>query len=188
MKLLNQLKLYLGERLLLKQKDSRRSAAVANFDRARSVAIIYREKGESFFILVKQYVKYLKAEQGIREVLAMAYIENEKDVPHYHLHRLQYDYFTGKELSFYMEPKCEQVANFVLNDFDILIDLEKDPPLPLRFLVQASKARFKVGYFSEQHQFLYDMMLKTDANATFDEYIKQVNHYLKLIDTHDARA
>lgn len=188
MKFLNDIKCMLGERKLKRKEESKRKPAVANFGRAKSVGILYREKGEGFFILVKQYVKYLKAEQGIRDVLALCYIDDHKAVPHYHLHRLRFDYFTDKELNFFMEPVCEQVNKFIANDFDILIDLEKDPSLPMRFVLQASQARFKVGYYAEEYEYLYDMMLKTGEQATFDQYIQQVNHYLNIIDTNDARA
>jgi hypothetical protein len=188
MNFLKGIKNALGERRLKGRSEVQRYAAVTNFERARSVAVIYQEKGEGFYILVKQYVKYLKAEMGIREVLAMAYIDNHKEVPHYHLHRLRYDYFTNKELDFFMEPAGEQVQNFIKRDFDILIDLEKETPLPLRYVMQASKARFKVGYHSQENEYLYDLMIRTGNQTTFDEYIKQVNHYLKTIDSHDARA
>jgi len=177
-----------SEKRLLSRADTRVKPKVANFGRARSVALVYREKGEGFFILVKQYVKYLKAEQGIPEVLAMAFIEDEKHVPHYHLHRLRYDYFTGNDTDLFSEPNCEETTKFSDRDFDILIDLEKEPPLELRYLVQRCKARFKVGYYSEENSFLYDMMIDAGERATFDEYAKQVNHYLNIIDSHEARA
>lgn len=177
-----------GEYKLKNRADARKKPKVANFSRARSVAVVYREKGEGFFILVKQYVKYLKAEQGIPEVLAMAYVEDADRVPHYHLHRLRYDYFTSKDTDWFSEPKCEQTFNFQENGFDILIDLEKDPPLPLKFLVKSCKAKFKVGYYSDENSDLYDMMIRTQDRATFDEYVKQVNHYLNIIDSDEARA
>ncbi|MCA1751454.1 MAG: hypothetical protein ABR572_03465 [Cryomorphaceae bacterium] len=177
-----------SERRLKARADVRVRPKVANFGRARSVALVYREKGEGFFILVKQYVKYLKAEQGIPEVLAMAYIEDDRQVPHYHLHRLRYDFFTTKETDLFSEPNCEQAAKFTDRDFDILIDLEKEPSLSLQYLVQRCKARFKVGYYSEERAYLYDMMIKAGEHATFDEYAKQVNHYLNIIDNNEARA
>ncbi len=188
MSLWTQLKESLGERRLKMRKDPRSKPAMANFATARSVALLYREKGEGFYILVKQYVKFLKAELGIREVLALSYIEDHKDIPHYHLHRLRYDYFTSKNLDFFMEPTGEEVERFVEKDYDILIDLEKDPSLPLRYVLRMSKARLKVGHYSEAYEHLYDLMIRCDERATFDEYIKQVNHYLRKINSHEERA
>ncbi len=188
MEFLDNIKRKLGEHHLRSIGCSARRKAVSNFSDARSVGLIYREKDESFFILVKQYVKYLKAEHGIREVMALAYIDDKKAVPHYHVHRLKYDYFTKAETDWRFEPKCDQVKNFVVRDFDILIDLDKEPCLQMRYVLAASKAKFKVGYYDLKHEEMYDMMLKTDTHTTFDTYIAQVNHYLNLINTRHARA
>ena len=188
MKFFDNIKRMFGQRLLKTKLQTPRTSQVHNFGDARSIAIIYKEKGESFYILVKQYVKYLSAEHGIREVMAMCYIENKKDIPYYHVHKLKFDYFTSAELTWRMEPNCDQVTNFVKQNFDILIDLEKEPCLPLRFILAESQAAFKVGYYHPDNEPFYDMMLASGQNDTFDEYIKQVNHYLTLINRQDARA
>ncbi len=179
---------WFGKRDLHKLSSAKRSKAVHNFGNARSVALVYREKGEGFFILVKQYVQVLKAEYGIKEVLALCYIDNKKPVPHYHAHRLKYDYFTAAKLDWKLKPSCEEVDRFTEKQFDILIDLEKDPCIPMLYVVAMSKATFKVGYYSEEWKSLYDMMLKTSGQTTFDGYIDQINHYLNLINTVHARA
>ena len=188
MKFIEDIRKYFGKRLLKSKMDSPRKPAVHNFSDATSVAVLYREKGESFYILVKQYVKYLRDEHGIRDIMALAYIEDKKALPHYHVHKLKYDYFTGADLSWRLEPSCDQVEKFVNQQFDILIDFEKEPSLPLRFVLAESKAAFKVGYYHEDNEPFYDMMLAAGENDTFDEYIKQINHYLTLINKKDARA
>ncbi len=188
MKFIDDIRQYFGERLLRSKLYEPRKRAVHNFDDARSVGILYKEKGESFFILVKQYVKYLRTEHGIRDIMALSFIDDKKAVPHYHVHRLKYDYFTKTDLNWRFEPAADQIKNFTDTPFDILIDFEKTPSLPLQFILAESKAAFKVGYFREGEEALYDMMLYTGDNDTFDAYIGQVNHYLKLINTKDARA
>jgi hypothetical protein len=188
MDFIDNIKRYFGERYLRSKGETIRNKSVSNFSDARNIGIIYSEKGEGFFILVKQYVKYLKAEHGIRDVMAMAYIDDKKHVPHYQVHRLKFDYFTKAEIDWRCEPNCDQVKNFINTEFDILIDLDKNPSLPLRFLLAASKARFKVGHYDAALENFYDMMLKTPENTTFDNYISQVNHYLNLINTRHARA
>lgn len=188
MKFIDDIKTFFGEKLLKSKLHAPRKPAVHNFDDARSVAILYREKGESFYILVKQYVKYLRDEHGIRDIMAMAYIEDKRALPHYHVHKLKYDYFTGADLSWRMEPTCDQVQRFVNEPFDILIDFEKEASLPLRFVLAESQAAFKVGYYHPGNERYYDMMLASGENDTFDEYIRQVNHYLTLINKKNARA
>lgn len=188
MKWLENIRKQWGRRKLARKINRKRNTAISNFHEARSVALIYDEKGEGFFILVKQYVKYLKSEFGIRDVLAMSYIDDKKEIPHYHIHRLKYDYFHKGELNFWYEPNCDQVKNFVVKDFDILINLERNPSLPLEFIQAESNAKLKVGYFQEGEEDLYDIMLDLPEQVTFDEYIKQINHYLTRINRINERA
>ncbi len=170
-----------GRKKLSSRISGNRNVQVSNFHNARSVALLYEEKGESFFILVKQYVKYLKSEYGIRDVMALCYISDKKEVPHYHLHRLKYDYFHLGELNRWYEPVSDQVKRFEEKEFDVMINLERDPSLPLQFVQAASRAKLKVGYHSREGERFYDLMLDLPERATFDEYVNQVNHYLTRI-------
>lgn len=170
-----------GENLLKKRLKTKRKPAVRNFNDARSIGILYKEKGESFYILVKQYVKYLQDEHGIRDIMALAYVDDKKVLPFYQVHKLKYDYFTKVNLDWRMEPNGDEVNSFLSRDFDILIDFEKEPCLPLRFILAKSNANFKVGYYAEANEPFYDLMLVTKDSATFDDYIAQINHYLKRI-------
>jgi len=179
---------FFGLRQLRSEVQAARKARVSNFGSAKSVALLYQEKGESFFILVKQYVEYLKSEHGIREVMAFAYIDDKKAVPHWQVHKLKYDYFTKGETTWRQEPSGDAFKLFVDKPYDILIDLERQPALPLQFCMARSKATFKVGHYHAEREELYDLMFKTDERDTFDAYISQLNHYLKRINTHDARA
>jgi len=170
-----------GRKKLPSKVNTNRETAVSNFHNANSVALLYEEKGESYFILVKQYVKYLKSEFGVREVMALCYIDHKKEVPHYHTHRLKFDYFLKSELNWWYEPNCDQVKKFVTGEYDILINLERSPALPLEFIQVESNAKLKVGYFRNGREAFFDLMLDLPEKATFDEYVKQVNHYLTRI-------
>jgi hypothetical protein len=188
MKWLDDIKKKWGWRKLPGKINRNRNTAVSNFHDARSIALLYEEKGESFFILVKQYVKYLKSEFGTRDVMALAYIDDKKAVPHYHVHRLKYDYFHKGELNWWYEPHCDQVRNFVDKEYDILINLERDACLPLMFILAESKAKLKVGYYKPGGEEYFDIMLDLPEKATFDEYINQINHYLTRINVINERA
>lgn len=181
MKWLDNIKKAWGRRKLPSKLNRRRETAISNFHNAGSVAILYEEKGESYYILVKQYVKYLKSEFGVKEVMALCYIDDKKHVPHYHTHRLKFDYFLKSELNWWYEPNCDQVKNFVAYPYDILINLERSPALPLEFIQAESNARLKVGYYNADREDHFDLMLDLPERATFDEYVKQVNHYLTRI-------
>jgi len=188
MKWLDNIRKAIGKAQLPGKINRNRITSVSNFHNARGIALLYEEKGEGFFILVKQYVKYLKSEYGIRDVMALSYIDSKKSIPHYHIHRLKYDYFHKGELNWRFEPTCDQVKNFVKNDYDILINLEREPSLPLMFVLAESRAKLKVGYYKEWGEDYYDIMLDLPETTTFDEYINQVNHYLTRINHVNERA
>jgi hypothetical protein len=170
-----------GKRKLKSAINTNRDTRVSNFHDAKSVALLYEEKGESYFILVKQYVKYLKSEYGLKEVMAMCYIDEKKQVPHYHIHRLKFDYFTKDELNWHYEPTAQQVLDFEAKEYDILINLERQPSLPLEFIQLKSAAKLKVGYYQADREDFFDLMLDLPDKATFDEYVKQINPYLTKI-------
>lgn len=188
MKWLDNIKEKFGWSRLRKDRPPLRTKEVHNFEDAQSVGILYKEKGEGFYILVKQYVKYLKSKHGIRDVMAFCYIDEKGNVPHYQVHKLKYDYFDKSEVNWRMEPISSQATKFVETEYDILIDLEREPVLPLQFILARSRARFKVGYFGTGRSEYYDLMIDVPPHATFDEYINQVNHYLTLINRGNARA
>lgn len=160
--------------------ESSRRIKVSNYNEARSIGIIYKEKNESFFILVKQFVKYLKAEHGIRDILAMSYIE-EKHIPHWQLHKLELDYFTAAELDWRMKPTASNVEDFISKDFDILLDftLEKHPPL--MYILSKSRARFKVGAWNPAKKDQLDLMVDINETNTFDQYVSKLNHFLTIL-------
>jgi hypothetical protein len=62
-----------------------------------------------------------------------------------------------------------------------LINLERTPSLPLEFIQAESNARLKVGYYRQEREDHFDLMLDLPEKATFDEFVKQVNHYLTRI-------
>lgn len=188
MKWIDDIRRFFGEKRLAAKLNVDRHPRVHNFDDARSVGILYKEKGEGFYILVKQYVKYLRSEHGIRDIMALCYIDEKGAVPHYHVHKLKFDYFQKNQLDWRFEPQCDQVRNFVETEYDILIDLEREPSLPLQFVLAESHARFKIGQYQKDNEKYYDLMIDVSKDATFDEYIKQINHYLTLINRGNARA
>jgi len=180
MKIFDGLRVKFGQYQLNKIGDIKRNRKVSNFHEAKEVAIIYKSQGEPFYILVKQYVKFLKGEYGVRRVMALSYTD-EKVLPKYQSHRLEFDYFTREQLNWYGKPKGNTVDNFVVNDYDILIDFSEGDCLPLKYILAQSKARFKVGKYREGNEEAYDLMIHTGKKSSFENYIKQINHFLSAI-------
>lgn len=165
---------------LNKEKEVKRTPMVLNYADAKSIGLLYLIKDADHFNYVKDYLKHLKEHVGIKERLVFSFVNDKKEVPEFVQKKLEYDYFTAKDINWHNKPSGVEVENFLRKDFDILIDLTTEPCVPLQYVLKNSRAKFKVGKFSEQNSDLYDLMLDTPDN-TIKALIEQVNHYLALI-------
>lgn len=112
---------------------------------ANSVGLVYLERDHAHFREIKALAKRLKEEFGVKRVGMMSYVhEEEKDTPNWLVKKLDSGYFCKADLNWYGWPVKEFEA-FVDTPFDILIDLELEPVLPLKFVVRSSVAGMKVG-------------------------------------------
>jgi len=75
----------------------------------------------------------------------MSFVPEEgKETPTWLVKKLDSGYFCKSDLNWFGWPVKEFEA-FVDTPFDILIDLEVEPVLPLKFIVRSSMAGMKVG-------------------------------------------
>jgi hypothetical protein len=66
-------------------------------------------------------------------------------------------------------------------EFDIVIDLCMHDCFPLNYVSGLSKAKFKVGRYGEKNSAIYDFMLNVNPTITLNDYMKEVIHYLSII-------
>ncbi len=163
-----------------------RSPKVYNYTDATKIGILYKVVDDKMYQSVKQFVKHLKEEEGIRKIMALGYVD-EKEVPYEYQSKLEFDYFCRKELNKFGKPGGITVNNFIEEEYDILIDLTIEQCLPLRFVLLNSQARFKVGLYSEENQSYFDMMLSIDQLNNIEQLIQSINHYLSIINTGDGK-
>jgi len=113
--------------------------------RAQSVGLVYLERDHAHYREVKELAKRLKTEFGVRRVGMMSYVDSDaKDSPTWLVKKLDSGYFCKSDLNWHGWPVKEFEA-FVDTHFDLLIDLEMEPVLPLKFIVRTSCAAMKVG-------------------------------------------
>jgi hypothetical protein len=160
-------------------RNMRRTPKVFNLATAQSVAIIYRCDNEEKFAAVKKYIRHLKEEEGIKRLMALGYVE-DKVLPEFARSQLEFDFFCKADITWNFRPGGNAVKNFCNETFDILIDLEREEIIPLRHILNRSKGRFKVGYYTEEFKHFYDLMIDVRTPELMD-YIAQVNHYLSII-------
>lgn len=148
------------------------------FERAKSIGILYDSTDEKYFELVKKYVKDIR-EQHHKEVLALGYYDQD-ELPPMRFSKLGLDFFTRKQLNYFLKPKATVVKNFINREFDILIDLHTANHIPFRYIVAQSKAKFKIGKYEKAATNFYDFMISTRDHVSLHQFIGQVNQYLNL--------
>ena len=181
MKLIDDIKSNFGKRKLKKLlADLNRNVEVSNFTNAHSVGIIYNIKNPDYQVFINKYVDYLREEIGFKTITTLGY-NQKKGHPHFLKIGIKYKFFSKNELDWRNFPKGVEVENFCNEKFDILIDLTRNFAVPLRYVLVKSKAKLKIGRYSEENEKYYDFMVDVSEDTSVSEYIKQVNHFLNNV-------
>jgi hypothetical protein len=160
-------------------RNLRRTGKVINLSNAQSVGLIYQVTNQEKFEIIKKYVKHLREEEGIRKIMALGYVD-DKILPEFVSPKLDIDFFSNKDVSWNFKPTGTSVRNFINEHWDILIDLEAEEIIPLRYILNLSKARLKVGYRHPESENYYDLMIDVKSPNLVD-FIAQTNYYLSII-------
>ena len=180
MKLLDQIKEWLGRRALLKESGPERTPVAKNLTQAVKVGIIYLVADEKAHEQVRNYVKKIKEEIGITKIMALGYFDQKE--PPYYLHaKLNFDAICLKDLNWYRIPQGNTVQNFMAEEYEIIIDLTMEDRLPTQYIMAKSRARFKVGRWSESNKRILDMMIDMAGSRSLPQFIQQVHHYLMMV-------
>lgn len=180
MKLLDRIKEWLGVRRLLRDLPGGRRPIARNIALSRKVAIVYVVEDEAGHNQVRNYVKRLKEELGLSNIMALGYCD-EKVLPHYLHAKLNFDALSQKDLNWYRIPQGNTVENFMAEEYEIIIDLTLQDRLPVQYIMAKSRARFKVGRYSESNKKILDMMIDMAGSQSLPQLIQQVHHYLMMV-------
>lgn len=178
MGLVQNLKKKAGRYFLERESEIKRNKKGSNLATANHVALLYKDEDERFFRKIKSYVKYLHEEHGIRRVMAFGFIDtHEKNVPVWHAHKLEFEYFTRQDLNWHLKPSRD-IRAFTDQEFDILIDLTDADCVPLKYVLAHSRAKMKVGRKGTFGEAQYDLLIDMNREKSIDKFIDQVNFYL----------
>jgi hypothetical protein len=179
LKLIDNIKQSIGSYFFRREMmNLKRNRYVMNLSDAKTIGIIYDASEEDKYSVVSNFVRYFQDNQ--KTVKALGFV-NYNRLPHYCFPKLSYDYFTKRDLNWYSKPTESRVKDFMNEEFDIVIDLCMHDCFPLSYIAGLSKAKFKVGRYDEKHSVIYDFMLNVNNNITLESYIKEVIHYLSII-------
>jgi effector-binding domain-containing protein len=151
---------------------------IMSLEDAKNIGIIFEASSKEEFELVKKYVLYLRELK--KKVKVVGYF-SAGETPAFTYSKLEYDFFSKKDLSWYNGPNDKFVSNFMDEEYDILIDLNIHEHFALRYIAGISKARFKVGRYKEGDDSIYDLMIEGTEGKGLKFYLRQVDTYLQML-------
>lgn len=169
---------YVNYLFLREFRNQKRNFKSVTFDEAKTIGILYNATSEKNYEIVKQFVKEIRAQQ--KDVMALGYID-KREIPDMRYAKLGLDFFTRKAVNWKMKPKHPSVNNFINSDFDILINLNTEKCIPLKYISAMTRAKFKVGRFDKKNILFCDLMIKVGETMGLKDFIEQITHYLKLL-------
>lgn len=119
------------------------------------------------------YARQLQSIQ--KEVHILGYCDEVK-LPE----NLQIDAFCRKERTFSLLPKYPAAVQFMATPFDVLIGLHFEANLILEYMAAVSPAHLRVGYFREECDEVYDLMVKSPLHQPA-AFLERVHNYLNIL-------
>ncbi len=168
----------IGSRLLRKsRKGFQRRVSVQNFDTARSAVILFDAGRPESFQPIREFTQFLM-ENGI-DAHAFGYVP-QKEIPDEMLFREHFEFITRSDLNWYRKPAGEAASRFYSLTPDLLVDFTTGDMLELKFLVELSPARFKIGIYTELEND-YDLMIQLKDPYDTRFFAEQIKHYVAML-------
>jgi hypothetical protein len=168
-----------GRFFLKREPGTARNKAFFNLADAKTIGILFCYSTAEDFDLLKKYVIYLK--ECKKKVKVIGYFDMTEEPPNLSYSKVEYEFFTRKDLNWHLRPENIYINNFIEEERDVLIDLNVQGVLPLQFITRKAKANFKIGKFSDEGKEIYDMLIDSDSTKSFKCFLAQVDTYLSMI-------
>lgn len=169
----------LGRKVLKKRvKKLTRNKAAQNFKSAGSAVIVFDALLKDSFPAIKDFTKFLNSEGIKTSVIGYCH---QKAVPQEMLLWANFEFITKKDVNWLGRPSNDVADKYFREEPDMLFVLSFKNHLSIEYLVQLSKAKFKVGCFTEENNDL-DLMINPPAGKCDVVYfLEQVKHYITVI-------
>lgn len=154
-----------------KLQKSDRSIKIVHPSDAKSIGIIYNVGEEKDYLIITAFAGRLQNDK--KEVRTLGWI-NLKDPPHYCYPRLMFDYITRRNINWFHKPSGEKISDFINKEFDILLNIDTTDNPSLTYATALSKAKFKVGIYSEKNKDYFDLMIDLDKTPEVPILIEQM--------------
>lgn len=120
-------------------------------------------------------IEYCKKLNGFKKnIKLMGYVDEKKTSSSY-----PFPFFLKSDLNWLKRPSCSQVDTFIDVEFDILINISTIVIPPLEYIAGASKAKFRIGLYTETKLPHYDFLIQINENPTVEKLISNIENYLR---------
>lgn len=159
-------------------KSISRDKEVQTFSSATTAAIVFDALIPDSFSIVKEFTKYLKEHNVKTKVIGFV---AQKEVPQEMLLWANFDFITKKDINWYGKPGGPVAESYYESKPDILFVFSFTKSLSVDYLSQLSKARFKVGCFTEDPND-FDLMINPPGGKCELEFLtEQMKHYINML-------
>ncbi len=162
--------------IVRKTRNRKREKNIYGFEEAKLIGVLFKTQNINEFNLIKDFLLYLRKFDC--QVVALCYIDSKK-IPDYYLLKKGFNFFTKNDLSFFYIPKSQLIEDFINQKFDILLDLSIDELIPIEYIVDLSRAKFKIGKLKKNNH-LYDLMIDVSKNNTIESLIENMKYYIPI--------
>ena len=147
---------------------------VINMNDAKTIGIVYDSTDPANDSAVAAFAEQLRGQNKQVEILGFI---NDKKIDS----KSGVTIFNKKNLSWTLAPDDERVDKFAAQPFDLLLGCFIGPNLPLEFITRISKARWRVGAYTESKTDCYDMMVNVSDKTDINYLIQQTTYFLNQI-------
>lgn len=169
----------IGRRFLDREMEEleRETRSIALRD-AKRIGVLFTGEDDVTLKAISRFIEHLR-KQG-KSVRCMGYVPREK-VAETLRTASGLEFFTQNDLNWYFRPESRHAVSFIEEPFDLLIDLRMQRRMPLPYMIALSKARFKVGCYSDDDRGLFDLMIRAEDSMGMEEFIDHMRHYLEKV-------
>lgn len=169
----------IGKQTLKSEAQHRtRQRSLMSMENAVTIGILFDASDNEDYELVRKYVAYLKELK--KKTRAIGYF-SDREVPQSTYAKLEFDYFSFKDLNWQQKPSGVIIENFINEEFDVLIDLNIYDRFPLHYLATMSRAKFKVGKRLGKESGIYDMTIDTGKETGLKFLLRNIDTYLTML-------
>lgn len=159
------------------EKDKRTPIAL-NLLEMKTAILVYDILGLKEWDQILSFKKVLLSE-GFEKVALIGF-SMEKEIPSF-VDSQMTQVLGRKEIRFWGTPVDAFNQKFFNQKFDLMVDCTGQSVLPTDYLMALVHAKTKVGASNPENEYIFDLLIDSDKKEDFIQYVKNVIHFLKMI-------